>query len=338
MRAALLALICAVLLCGSALGVGVAVAEDAPAEPTLVYEIDVDADGDATWEVSAQFPIESEDDAEAFEELAELYQEDDGEEFLPVAPYERAVDRLDDEFDRSMSIGSEERSVEQREEVGILSLTFVWEGFAEVDDNRVQVGDVFDVDDQTWFTRLESHERLAMHAPDGYTVESSGLPVQDGTMTASGPRNLAPSDLQGTFVGPEGGSPISPLLGGALGLIGLAIVVFVLLHLLGWDLVQYVPGDQDTDSADAAPVDAHDDEDSEGDDVLEDEELLGDEERVLALIERNGGRMKQAQIVNETDWSNAKVSQLLSQMAEDGDVEKLRIGRENLIRLPDEDE
>ena len=68
-----------------------------------------------------------------------------------------------------------------------------------------------------------------------------------------------------------------------------------------------------------------------------DEELLSDEERVLRLIEANGGRMKQARIVKETDWSNAKVSQLLSAMDEDDEIDKLRIGRENLISLPDVD-
>jgi hypothetical protein len=68
-----------------------------------------------------------------------------------------------------------------------------------------------------------------------------------------------------------------------------------------------------------------------------DEELLSDEERVERLLERNGGRMKQANIVSETGWSNAKVSQLLSSMDDDGRIEKLRIGRENLISFPDED-
>jgi predicted Rossmann fold nucleotide-binding protein DprA/Smf involved in DNA uptake len=67
-----------------------------------------------------------------------------------------------------------------------------------------------------------------------------------------------------------------------------------------------------------------------------DPELLSDEERVEYLLERNGGRMKQANIVKETGWSNAKVSQLLSSMEEEGRVDKLRIGRENLISLPDE--
>ncbi|MEZ3142712.1 helix-turn-helix transcriptional regulator [Halobaculum sp. MBLA0143] len=67
-------------------------------------------------------------------------------------------------------------------------------------------------------------------------------------------------------------------------------------------------------------------------------ELLSDEERVERLLEQNGGRMRQADIVSETGWSDAKVSQLLSAMAEEGRVDKLRLGRENLISFPDADE
>ncbi len=66
-------------------------------------------------------------------------------------------------------------------------------------------------------------------------------------------------------------------------------------------------------------------------------DLLSDEERVEHLLKQNGGRMKQATIVKETNWSNAKVSQLLSAMNENNSVNKLRIGRENLITLPGED-
>ncbi|WP_049901803.1 helix-turn-helix transcriptional regulator [Halococcus agarilyticus] len=69
-----------------------------------------------------------------------------------------------------------------------------------------------------------------------------------------------------------------------------------------------------------------------------DDELLSDEERVERLLEHNDGRMKQASIVDETGWSNAKVSQLLSAMDDTGRIEKLRIGRENLISLPDRDD
>jgi hypothetical protein len=76
--------------------------------------------------------------------------------------------------------------------------------------------------------------------------------------------------------------------------------------------------------------------DGESDEEI-DVTLLSDEERVERLLERNGGRMKQASIVKETGWSNAKVSQLLSSMEEEGRIDKLRIGRENLISFPEED-
>ncbi|WP_348612297.1 helix-turn-helix transcriptional regulator [Halobaculum rarum] len=70
----------------------------------------------------------------------------------------------------------------------------------------------------------------------------------------------------------------------------------------------------------------------------EDLELLSDEERVERLLDEHGGRMRQGTIVEKTGWSDAKVSQLLSAMADDGRVEKLRLGRENLISLADGDE
>lgn len=62
--------------------------------------------------------------------------------------------------------------------------------------------------------------------------------------------------------------------------------------------------------------------------------VLTDEERVVGLLESNGGRMRQTRIVERTDWSKSKVSMLLSDMEDDGAVHKLRVGRENIVSLP----
>jgi len=70
---------------------------------------------------------------------------------------------------------------------------------------------------------------------------------------------------------------------------------------------------------------------------VSEEELLSDEDRVLALLEEHDGRMKQVNIVEETDWSKSKVSMLLSDMEDDGDISKLRVGRENIISLAGEE-
>jgi len=81
------------------------------------------------------------------------------------------------------------------------------------------------------------------------------------------------------------------------------------------------------------PVDAVDD-----DPDAVDPDLLTDEDRVRRALEESGGRMKQSAIVDEFGWSKSKTSRVLSRMADDGEVEKLRIGRENVIDLVDEDD
>ena len=68
--------------------------------------------------------------------------------------------------------------------------------------------------------------------------------------------------------------------------------------------------------------------------AVSDAEMLSDEQRVKNLLEDHGGRMRQVQIVDETDWSKSKVSMLLSDMEEDGELSRLRVGRENVVSLP----
>ena len=71
--------------------------------------------------------------------------------------------------------------------------------------------------------------------------------------------------------------------------------------------------------------------------AVPDEELLSDSDRVRRLLQENGGRMKQVDIVDETDWSKSKVSMLLSDMEADDEISKLRVGRENIISLAGEE-
>jgi hypothetical protein len=68
-----------------------------------------------------------------------------------------------------------------------------------------------------------------------------------------------------------------------------------------------------------------------------DTDLLSPEQHVMHLLETNGGRMKQSQFVEETGWSKAKVSRKLSRLEEDGEIKRVRIGRENVVTYPDRD-
>ena len=86
-------------------------------------------------------------------------------------------------------------------------------------------------------------------------------------------------------------------------------------------------------SAASAGSDAAESTASAAEPAVPDEELLTDEDRVIRMLEDSGGRMKQANIVDETGWSKSKVSMLLSDMEDEGDISKLRVGRENIVSL-----
>lgn len=60
------------------------------------------------------------------------------------------------------------------------------------------------------------------------------------------------------------------------------------------------------------------------------------EEYVRRGLERHGGRLRQQEIVQRTGWSEATVSRTLSAMEDDGQISRVRLGRENVVCLPDD--
>ena len=313
-----------------------------PDRPVLVYDVSLAGDGSAEWNVSIFFPTENETEEVAYRRVAAEFEDDDGDDYLPIAPFEASADDASEALNRSMSIHGVERTTSESDAVGILSLTFTWSGFAHVDDPYLSVGDVFSATQEPWLTSLNEDEYLLIHPPDGYQVEDSGMKLANRTMWEAGPADLTESSLQGRYIQESatanGGSPLSMAVLGGLGA-GMALLLLFLgtAYQRGWRPFDVREG-SDTAALDEEPTDtAEGVSDEKPEEDGPDLSLLSDEERVLQLIEAEGGRMKQATIVEETDWSNAKVSQLLSTMAENGSVEKLRLGRENLISLPDED-
>jgi hypothetical protein len=186
-----------------------------------------------------------------------------------------------------------------------------------------------------------TYERLATptRSPTGGPTNTGG-PGTDGTPSET---PTAP---------PEADRETLLLVGGLVGLGLLAVIVYLLARrgteddepgtpatANGGADDGGAPGEAGVTAGGATGADAEPEREPDADAGAEavDTELLSDEERVEHMLERNGGRMKQANIVDETGWSNAKVSQLLSAMDDADRINKLRIGRENLISLPDED-
>lgn len=61
--------------------------------------------------------------------------------------------------------------------------------------------------------------------------------------------------------------------------------------------------------------------------------LETDEERVIAHLRDCGGQAPQQRLIELTGWSPAKVSRVLTELAEDDVIVKIPVGRENVIQL-----
>jgi len=136
---------------------------------------------------------------------------------------------------------------------------------------------------------------------------------------------------------------------GGDGLGGLLVVGLIVLLLVGGTVTLYrtvLSADEDQggthaesmstghDSGSASETPSQSTSSSQSKTTVTDEDLLSDTDRVQSLLESHGGRMRQSAIVEETDWSKSKVSMLLSDMEDDDEISKLRVGRENIISLP----
>lgn len=165
-----------------------------------------------------------------------------------------------------------------------------------------------------------------------------GIEIQRGTdPTASDTDGDGLADDLEAMLGTDPTDDLTPvwLAVGALLIVGIVVAVgaFVRRQWREHDggLPRLVSGTDDSTDGSASGTDASDDAEPTTD--VTDPMPMTDEDRVLALLRDHGGRMKQSQIVERTEWSKAKVSRLLSSMNEAGSVEKLSIGRENIISL-----
>ncbi|MFQ3318687.1 MAG: hypothetical protein ACI8UR_001598 [Natronomonas sp.] len=367
MRRRVSALLCVLLVSTLVVGVVPASAQSDTEETRL--EIQLENDGDARWTIVATVPLENQSDVDNFRSFAEAFENGERDFQLGVDVFERAATEASAASGREMNIQSTSRDsaivneTEADENVsrhGELSVSFTWTSFARQDENgTLYVDDAFNTTDGTWLPGLEEGQTLIIRSPPGYGGPStSPIGADGGDLRWEGPQTFEPGYFEIVYpqLAPSEESGISTvLLAGAVLLSAAALALG--LYLLwrrsggvepspagppaegeaaddaasngGTDAESTTSGGESPDASGAEP-------DAGAAEPAPDPELLSDEERVEYLLEQNGGRMKQANIVKETGWSNAKVSQLLSSMADEGRVDKLRIGRENLISLPGE--
>jgi uncharacterized membrane protein len=302
--------------------------------------------GDARFQVSTSIVLNGTNESAAFRALAREFEA--GNAGFSVSTFRRAANESTIVTGRPMNITNVTRNATivgentSRTDTGILLVGFTWTNFARTSGGRIVVGDAFNTTQGTWLGGLSANQTLIITAPRGYTLTRSPVGFTNGTVRFAGPASFEPGSPTVVFER-RADTPSTAGTGNGRGvfaslpvvILGVGVVLGGVAVLGAYALTRRDTADDHATESEQTEPETPNSEETPPSDTTD--ELLSDEERVERLLERNDGRMKQAAIVAETGWSNAKVSQLLSAMDEEGRIDKLRIGRENLISLPDEE-
>ncbi|MFC4987102.1 helix-turn-helix transcriptional regulator [Saliphagus infecundisoli] len=312
--------------------------------------IDLRGNGSAAWTIEYRYRLDDENATADWESLSENVSDRPGEYILMfrernaglVSDAENATDR--NMSTSNYSVETDESSSPQA--YGYVRFTFEWSAFALVEVNRIEAGPAL-----SGFT-MDERTQLAVSWPEEY----ENVTVQPEPDDQSGNNVLWYGDETREFVEGEpyieliatGGEPVEsgeqeeeglPLtwMVGA-GALMVALVVLGAAVAVVWSRTRTDDGGGAAEAEPAQPAPAPTPDD--GDEPVESAsapppELLSNEERVLGLLEDHGGRIKQQEVVTELDWTEAKTSQVVSGLREDGEIEVFRIGRENVLAVDD---
>ncbi|PSP54324.1 hypothetical protein BRC82_10430 [Halobacteriales archaeon QS_1_67_19] len=250
---------------------------------------------------------------------------------------------------------------------GIVKMSFQWTSFAAADGETIIIGDVFQGG-----LYIGPNQSLVVHTGPGLQFQSAD-PMEPGELSGDGLESSASITWQGerdftdrrprvkfdpvpgttttaTTTEDGGGSgsddatpttanasqpPASEGWSPLMMFVGAVVILLGLAAAFAWRQGDFgsLPGGTDNPGNGGGSAAAEPDAAASSEPSVSDEELLTDEARVKKLLDENGGRMKQVNIVEETGWSKSKVSMLLSEMEDEGEISKLRVGRENIISL-----
>lgn len=217
-------------------------------------------------------------------------------------------------------------------DVGHVKFTFQWSSFAHVELNQIEAGAAL-----SGFALVDG-TTLQITWPDSYSVSEvspESTENREESVYWDGERTEFTDD-QPRIVLVKSSEPADepadsaddpsiswPVIAGALALL-------VVTGVVGWWLRRNRSAEPTINRPDSSGGGASGQEGPPP-------ELLSNEERVLRLLQRRGGRIKQQEVVSELEWTEAKTSQVVSGLREDDAVEVFRIGRENVLTLPDEE-
>lgn len=323
----------------------------------IVIEIALQSDGSAKWRQEHRIRLDDEAATEGFERTRDRIEADpEGYRADVGIDPRRAATAAEQDTGRVMVVENISVSAEREQltqEYGIVVFEFRWYGFAETGET-LRAGDALEQ-----FPLRDNRRTLLMSWPANTTLAEVSPEPDDRRDTAvvwNGPLEFATEEprvvleSESLSFGPDlvwsiSSNDVLLTLGGVLfvfaGLVGTGALA--LRRRRSADNEDEDEDDEDEDAP--AETTAESGESAAGEGATESgaggsgdseppEELLSNEERVLALLEEEGGRIKQQDVVQTLDWSETKTSEVVSDLRETDRVEVYRLGRNNVLALP----
>ncbi|MFA6332411.1 MAG: MarR family transcriptional regulator [Methanoregula sp.] len=284
---------------------------------STTYTITVADEGTAFWKIEYRTPLLTDKDTLDFEN----YSSSMNTVYLPELRdlMQRSVAQAAIGTSRDMAAkdftGNARVQTSPTGTYGVVIYTFAWTNFATQNNGGLSIGDAF-----VGGMYLARDDTLIIRYPQGYSVTSADpAPDQTGNgMTWYGLRSFGPGQPHATLAGSA--FPLLPVIGGGL--------ILVIIAVAGIMIYRRKKRDRSVDDVAAEPEEAE-----EPVEPLSKADIESLEEKIIQLLVAHNGEQFQSEIVRVLGMPKSTVSTTLNDLHQRGIIQKVKKGRENLIRF-----
>lgn len=277
----------------------------APDEYKITYRINIDDGGTAYWNVEYRTLLSTKDDINSFENYSQKLESFYINEFKQLM--QKSASQASTATSRSMVasdfIGDAAIQTTPTGMYGVVHYSFKWTNFAKIDSN-INIGDAF-----VGGLYLSKDNALIIQYPSGYTVEQvAPAPDQnrDGLIWY-GLRSFGAGEPRVVLA--KVPFPWIPLILGLI-IISAGVMIYVARNRKN-----------KTETNEIVPEN------------VSETEMMDLEDRILKLLQESGGSLYQSEIGRKLDLPKSTISSALNELSNKNLIQKIKKGRENLIRL-----
>ncbi len=278
----------------------------------ITYTININEGGNAVWYVEYRTPLVSKEDFDSFDNYTKQLDSVYLNEFKELM--QRSVSEAANATSRKMAAGGFTGKAEVESAptgtFGVVYYSFTWVNFAKLDpDKNLNISDVF-----IGGLYLSKDNTLIIQYPSGYTIEQiepQPDQVRDGMVVWYGLRTFKAGEPAVILSGPSS-SWMPPVIAVSAVFITAAFVYMRKAH-----------GKNTVIDAATEPVA----------ETLTEAAMMDVEDRIVKLLNESGGSLYQSEIGKKLDIPRSTVSAALIQLHDKKIIQKVKKGRENLIRL-----